>query len=127
MKKIFLLSLLTISLASCSNSGIIDCYSIRVDGSFTGTYNESTSNVYQYSSMNGEKIYTNSHFVTEEYDPDTGLTVEKDLTLRVFETRFSDYFNLQFLISCFRAQSLVFSCILTWHFYFSSSHVESIL
>ena len=93
MKKIFLLSLLTISLASCSNSGVIDCYSIKVDGFFTGTYNESTSSVYQYSSMNGEKIYTNSHVSTSEYDPDTGLTVENDLTLRVFETRFSDYFT----------------------------------
>lgn len=93
MKKIFLLSLLTISLASCSNSGVIDCYSIEVYGLFTKTYNESTSNVYQYSSMNGEKIYTNEHFLTSEYDPDTGLTVEKDLTLRVFQTRFSDYFT----------------------------------
>ena len=92
MKKIFLLSLLTISLASCSNSGIIDCYSISVDGFFTKTYKESTSNVYQYSSMNGEKIYTNEHFLTSEYDPDTGLSVEKDLTLRVYQTRFSDYF-----------------------------------
>ena len=93
MKKIFLLSLLTISLASCSNSGVIDCYSIEVYGLFTKRYKESTSNVYQYSSMNGEKIYTNEHFLTSEYDPDTGLTVEKDLTLRVFETRFSDYFT----------------------------------
>ena len=93
MKKIFLLSILTISLASCSNSGIIDCYSISVNGFFTKTYKESTSSVYQYSSMNGEKIYTNEHFLTSEYDPDTGLTVEKDLTLRVFETRFSDYFT----------------------------------
>lgn len=93
MKKIFLLSLLTISLASCSNSGIIDCYSISVNGFFTKTYKESTSNVYQYSSMNGEKIYTNEHFLTSENDPDTGLTVEKDLTLRVFPTRFSDYFT----------------------------------
>ena len=93
MKKIFLLSLLTISLASCSNSGIIDCYSIEVYGHFTKRYDESTSSVYQYSSMNGEKIYTNEHFLTSEYDPDTGLTVEKDLTLRVFQTRFSDYFT----------------------------------
>lgn len=92
MKKIFLLSLLTISLASCSNNGVIDCYSISVNGFFTKTYKESTSNVYQYSSMNGEKIYTNEHFLHSESNPDTGL-VEYDLTLRVFETRFSDYFT----------------------------------
>ena len=93
MKKIFLLSLLTISLASCSNSGVIDCYSISVDGKLIGSYIESTSEVFEYSSGNGENIYTNRHFLNSEYDPDTGLTVENDLTLRVFETRFSDYFT----------------------------------
>ena len=93
MKKIFLLSLLTISLASCSNSGVIDCYSISVDGKLIGSYIESTSEVFEYSSGNGENIYTNRHFLNSEYDPDTGLTVEKDLTLRVFQTRFSDYFT----------------------------------
>ena len=93
MKKIFLLSLLTISLASCSNSGVIDCYYISVDGKLIGSYIESTSEVFEYSSGNGENIYTNRHFLNSEYDPDTGLTVENDLTLRVFETRFSDYFT----------------------------------
>lgn len=93
MKKIFLLSLLTISLASCSNSGIIDCYSISVDGKLIGSYIESTSEVFEYSSRNGGNIYTNRHFLNSEYDPDTGLTVENELTLRVFETRFSDYFT----------------------------------
>ena len=92
MKKIFLLSLLTISLASCSNNGVIDCYSISVDGKLIGSYIESTSEVFEYSSGNGENIYTNRHFLNSEYDPDTGLTVEKDLTLRVYQTRFSDYF-----------------------------------
>lgn len=115
MKKIFLLSLLTISLASCSNSGIIDCYSIKVDGFFTGTYNESTSNVYQYSSMNGEKIYTNEHFVTKEKDPDTGLTVEKDLTLRVFQTRFSDYFTE------YTYSRKVGELVVEWNYYFNTN------
>ena len=100
MRKLILLRLDVICLVGCyyngaegRNSGIIDCYGIRVtEGGitvFSETYSAGYSKVYEYKSADGEKIYTSTYF----HYFDSNTPTQNDSIIRAYPDKYTSEFK----------------------------------